>query len=766
MDILEGRRPLGDPVSPLGSRGGQDHGGQQGEDSGIESMDTLSEKSPNQGESPFHAVNDPCIEGSRVPTYSSSMGPVSGKVSPPVSDSGSTDSLVTSTPPDKSPAPPPPASLQTQQENSETKPDTRTDSQTSPDSISLQRSEFIPSSDTRTEKPGSPNPSSETFPNSPKPSDICDSKPVETNTENSKVTNHPLDQEHSSQSSALTPRRSSLTSSVENISNSQSDNVSLDLPIQNGDTEMEEKDSDLIRSCDGADDKCPGDLVEIPRPDNSKSEHPRSMHDYANVKTVNHVSKSFSNNSNADCNIITVRNGDRSPPPSSLPSSSSVEIKTVERSLDQVSEQAPGLINPSKFVDLVNRPSYPLPVSSVSVTTLGPAGMSVRTQLPLRPGAKMVPVKLVSVPGAGGRMVRVSPVKGGEIVGTTVGTSGLPARTVVIKSSLLKSFSEQSSDGALTTCLVRLAGPAPASTTSLVSYPALPPSSICDNTLSGEPSQPSVNPSGHSSSSQHSSSSSSPLPPSTETPSEPLDSTVVPETLLNASSTLAKSSCTPSAVLETPTSSDTPTSSSDTPTNSDTVSAAGDPVKQTNGPTCSSSQPNDKDESPTDKVSVNSGVLVTPEETQETQPMPSPQSKSKAPVDLTNGEITEGSDLKSRRSRNGKKSSEEESEGSLLRPLIAKDDVECSSPLLAPESPASGKRSRRDTGSSVQSDKSDLSILSSQSLEPAAKRLKEEVKSRRGSTSPGIREMNRTLDKKKVEDKGIEGQTENKMDTG
>merc|ERR1719369_2615729 len=60
----------------------------------------------------------------------------------------------------------------------------------------------------------------------------------------------------------------------------------------------------------------------------------------------------------------------------------------------------------------------------------------------------MVPVKLVTVPGAGNvRMLRVSPVKsgvfGGDVKVTSIGPSGLPPRTVVIKSSILKAVSTQ-----------------------------------------------------------------------------------------------------------------------------------------------------------------------------------------------------------------------------------------------------------------------------------------------------------------------------------
>merc|ERR1711949_55859 len=95
------------------------------------------------------------------------------------------------------------------------------------------------------------------------------------------------------------------------------------------------------------------------------------------------------------------------------------------------------------------------------VTTVNIAGSTVAVRPGglnnIPPGARMVPVKLVTVPGATGnvRMLRVSPVK-------TVAPGALPPRTVVIKSSVLKAVSSQdqaAAEAAATPSLVRFPVP-------------------------------------------------------------------------------------------------------------------------------------------------------------------------------------------------------------------------------------------------------------------------------------------------------------------
>ena len=126
-----------------------------------------------------------------------------------------------------------------------------------------------------------------------------------------------------------------------------------------------------------------------------------------------------------------------------------------------------------------------------------------------------------------------------------------------------------------------------------------------------------------------------------------------------------------------------------------------------------------------------------------------------ATAKLNGDDVTEVAPVVGSKTRSKKQQSsggsQDSSEGeSLLRPLLAKDD----SPDLAPSSPVSvlslpgvnpRKRTRRDTGSSVASDRSDLSTKSADHLTlPPAKRVK--------ATSPGPRRKSSSVEARSESD--------------
>merc|ERR1712106_879756 len=406
------------------------------------------------------------------------------------------------------------------------------------------------------------------------------------------------------------------------------------------------------------------------------------MHDYTHKDSNNVSNKSDNVNENMPSTPTSVK-------------TTLLTKRLIEDSVKTESQQSL-----SGLAKISENSTMQAPVTTVNFGGLGHS-IQVRPALHVPPGARMEPVKLVTVPGAGNmRMLRVSPVKSGvfsDVKVTSIGPSGLPPQTVVIKSSILKAVSTQdfleTAASMATASIVRYPMPGMTTTT-----PSTTPVN-CDNHPASQedPSQTSVS------------------QPSILTPNQgisllkkshvnltPVENSLPPSHSLDP---LCQTKAAP-VMFEKRASVDESKSIS----NSETSQATPLSVDVTNRLTDSEQMP-----SPAQKAAQKSTLKVNGEEIIDSTRPPSPKQDRK------------------RKKSSGDSTQSDSSDGdSLLRPLLAREDAEetsinPSSPLPNLDSPSTltlplinpRKRSRRDTGSSATSDRSDLSVLS----EPASKRI-------------------------------------------